>query len=106
MRVTIIKDDNRVLIDGASQTVDCSALPVDFHSLQWADDAGEVEYSPTRCDHCGVRSKKANEFTRDFAPYQPYVDAWHQAKAAADEAAALFAAQAQEVGADATGPQG
>lgn len=108
MRLTIIPSDNTVYVDGVAYTVDCSGL--NFHALQWADDAGEVEYAPTRCDHCGARSKKGNEFVRDFTPYQPYVDAWRaakkaddEAKAAADQAKALFA---QEAGANAAGPQG
>lgn len=103
MRVTIVKDDNAVIVDGERHTVDCSTLPADFHALQWSGFAGEVEYSAMRCDHCGVRSKKGNAIISDLAPYQPYVDAWHVAKAAAD--AAQTAAEAERV-ANAAGPQG
>jgi hypothetical protein len=84
MRVTIIKDDNTVGVDGEFYTVDCSTLPADFHALQWQTVRGEVEYRMTRCEHCSARSKKGNVDITDMAPYQPYVDAWHVAKTAAD----------------------
>jgi transcription elongation factor Elf1 len=105
MRVTIVKDDNKVYMDGVSYTVDCSDLPEGFHALQWDGLSGEIEYSTVRCDHCGARTKKANEFIRDAAPYQKYVDAWGVAKAAA-EAEAAKALQAQAEVANAAGPQG
>ena len=98
MRVTIIKDDNTVNVDGVRHDVDCGALPADFHALQWDGDAGEIEYRMTRCDHCSARSKKSNEFIRDLSPYQTYVDAWR----VADTAAKVKAAQEA---ADAAGPQ-
>jgi len=84
MRVTIIKDDNRVIVDGESHAVDCSDLPADFHALQWVETHGEVEYGTVRCDHCGARSKKPNMPIIDSTPYHKYVDAWRVAKAAAE----------------------
>lgn len=84
MRLTIVREDNAVIVDGVRFTVDCSSLPVDVHAVQWDGAAGEVEYSVTRCDHCGARQKKGNEFIRDASPYQTYVDAWKLAKAADD----------------------
>lgn len=98
MRVTIIRDDNTVMVDGERHEVDCSKLPTDFHALQWDGDAGEVEHVTSRCEHCGARSKKGNEFIRDLTPYQPYVDAWRMAKLVADEAT--------KAGANVAGPQG
>lgn len=107
MRVTIVKSDNMVAVDGEGHAVDCSALPEGFHALQWDGQSGEVEYAMTRCDHCGARTKKGNEFVRDLSTYQPYVDAWRVAKAQADEAKALFAPATEQTGAsDAAGPQG
>lgn len=91
MRVTIIKDDNTVLVDGVRQTVDCASLSADFHALQWDGTHGEVEYNMTRCTHCGARSKKGNELISSIAPYQKFVDAWAVAKAEADEAARVAA---------------
>lgn len=82
MRITIIKDDNAVIVDGEHHTVDLSGLPEGFHALQWDGTSGEVEHTVTKCEHCGVRSKKGNELIYDLAPYQPYVDGWTAAKKA------------------------
>lgn len=109
MRVTIVKDDNAVIVNGERHTVDCSSLPADFHALQWDGEHGEVEFMPTRCTHCGARSKKGNAILSDVTPYQPYIDAWHAAKAVADaeKAAAIVKAMAdaEEAEKDAAGPQ-
>lgn len=94
MWVTIVKDDNAVIVGGERHTVDCTDLPADFHALQWDGARGEVEYRMTRCEHCSARSKKGNALISDLSPYQKYVDAWGVAKATA-EAAALAAAQAK-----------
>lgn len=80
MATTIVRDSNFVSIDGVGLTVDCSSLPADVHAIQWGGDHGEVEYSPSRCAHCGVRSKKGNEWITDFTPYAGLVDAWRAAK--------------------------
>lgn len=93
MRLTIVKDDNAVYVDGVAYGVDCSTLPAAFHALQWDSTHGEVEYAATRCDHCGARSKKGNELITDIAPYQKYVDAWSVAKAVAEAEAARVAAE-------------
>lgn len=86
MRVTIIKNDNAVVIDGVCHTVDCSALPADFHALQWSGSTGEIEYVMTRCEHCGARSKKGNSIISDLSPYQLYLHSWGAAKEAAHAA--------------------
>lgn len=69
MRVTIIKDDNSVIVDGVRHTVSCADLPADFHALQWNGTSGEVEYALV-----GTK-KKPNEIISSLAPYQKYVDA-------------------------------
>lgn len=44
MRITIIKDDKVVTIDGVSFTdIDMSSAPSDLHALQWYGDAGDME---------------------------------------------------------------
>jgi hypothetical protein len=80
MIVTIIKDDNAVIIDGVRHKVDCDDLPADFHALQWDGTAGEIEYCAIRCDHCGARSKKSNQMISDLAPYEKYIDVWRAAE--------------------------
>lgn len=97
MRVTIVSDDNAVIVNGERHTVDCSSLPADFHALQWNETKGEIEYRLVQCDHCGARSKKGNEFITDLSPYMKFVDAWQAALAAheAQVAAALAAHEAE-----------
>jgi hypothetical protein len=82
MRLTIIKDDNMVSVNGEHRTVDCSDLPADFHALQWYGElkTGEVEYRVVKCEHCGSRHKKSNLDISDVAPYQIYVDRWNVAR--------------------------
>lgn len=102
MRLTIVKDDNAVNIDGVRRTVDLNDLPESFHVLQSNGDVHELEHRMTVCTHCNTRSKKMNEFVRDFAPYQKYIDAWHvedarvkaEEKAEAERVAALQAEHA------------
>lgn len=44
MRLTIIKSDGFVSIDGKGYSeIDLSSLPDDVHAVQWYDDEGEVE---------------------------------------------------------------
>lgn len=86
MHVTIIKADNAVGIDGDFLTVDCSALPPDFHALQWdgpesgVGGEGEIEYVG--------KPKPANTEIVDLGEYQTYVDAWRAEKARLDAEAA------------------
>lgn len=112
MRVTIIRDDNTVVVQGERHTVDCSTLPADFHALQWDGASGEVEYRMVKCDHCGGRNKEPNLRISDLAPYQPYIDAWGVAKvaaiaarAAAEKALADAVAALEKAGTDASGSQ-
>ena len=102
MRVTIIKDDNSVTVDGVGYRVDCSSLPADFHALQWDGDKGQIEYRTLTCDHCGQRSRKGNDLTRDLAPYAALISAWGVAKAEADKAEAERVAKEAAALAEAT----
>lgn len=90
MQVTIVKEDNTVVVDGVARAVDCSSLPAGVHAVQWDGESkhGEVEFIVTRCPHCSARSKRGNALINDFTPYQVYVDAWQK-----------------RVGTDVTGPQ-
>jgi hypothetical protein len=72
MRVVIIAEDNRVSVEGFSETVDLSTLDEDIHVVQWYGTVGEVEFK-----HDYIANTKApNVRITDFAPYQKYVDAW------------------------------
>jgi hypothetical protein len=87
MRVTIVADDNVVLVNGVPQTVDCSALVAEGkQAVQWFDTVGEVEYRNEIDTETGAVTRKPNETITDFSPYQSYVDAW-QAEADKDKIA-------------------
>ena len=91
MHLTIIKSDNVVGLDGEFLTVDCSALPTNFHALQWDGPAdgvggeGEAEWVG--------KPKPANTAIVDLGDYYAYVERWQAAKARLQtEAAAREAA--------------
>jgi len=73
MRVSIIKDDGTVVKDGVAYTgLDLSALPNDFHALQWYDSNGDLETKDGN-------SNPINTDISDFSPYQFCLDAWSAA---------------------------
>jgi hypothetical protein len=87
MRVTIIPVDGFVSVDGEGYSeLDLSFMASDIHALQWYDTDGEIERQDSR------GRITANEEITDLTPYQPALDAWQVAKAAAEEAAAQVAA--------------
>lgn len=72
MRVTIISDDNTVVVDGKSQNINCSALAVQgVHAVQWDGTKGEIEYKSDADGH-----RAPNGVFDDLTPYQSFVDAW------------------------------
>jgi hypothetical protein len=96
MRISIIKDDGTVVKDGTSYTdLDLSALPSEFHAMQWYDTKGDVESKD-------ADGNPVNTAITDLSPYQWCVDAWQaaydaeQAAIAAAAAAAAAAAEAAE----------
>jgi hypothetical protein len=73
MRVTIMVEENRVNVEGQSETVDCSVLYAeDVHVIQWYGTSGEIEYFNAH----GATTLKGNMAIADFTPYQKFVDAW------------------------------
>lgn len=91
MRVTIIKDDNVVYVDGLALHVDCSPLPAEFHALQWYDTHGEIEFKTID----GQRAP--NAAISDLAPYRSFVDGWNLEKAKVDAAEAAARAAAPPI---------
>jgi hypothetical protein len=86
MRATIVTSDNKVIVDGESQTVDCSPLVAEGkHAVQWYGDYGEVEFVSTFDPEAMRIDRLPNEIITDFAPYQSYVDAWSVEKAKQEE---------------------
>ncbi|WON73742.1 hypothetical protein [Nitrosospira sp. Is2] len=68
MRVTIIRDDGVVGVDGVFRRVDLSTLPARIRALQWNGVSGHVEY-----DH------GANTTLHDLAAFQTFVELWNAA---------------------------
>jgi hypothetical protein len=72
MRVTIIADDSKVVVEGQLEIVDLSTLDEEIHAVQWYGTVGEVEYKHDYIEN----TRKPNDRITDFSPYQKFVDAW------------------------------
>ena len=70
MRVTIIRDDSVVGVDGIFRRVDLSALPERIRAMQWNGGGGHIEYD-----------QGANTALHDIAAFQPFVELWKAAAA-------------------------
>ena len=74
MRVSIIKDDGAVVKDGVAHIgLDLSALPANFHALQWYDSYGDLEGKDEN-------NNPTNTDITDFSPYQWCIDKWQEAQ--------------------------
>lgn len=69
-RFTIIKNDNKVGVDGLFFDIDCSSLPANFHALQWNenDSVGEVEWTGN--------PRPENTIITSLGQYASFLDAW------------------------------
>ncbi len=65
-RVTIIPDDNTVLVDGEAREISMAGIDPTIHAVQWFDTAGEIEYND------GKRHKKIFS----ISPFQVFIDRW------------------------------
>ena len=46
MKITAVKDDNLVIVDGmARRVVFSSVMPADWHAVQWSGSGGHIEFS-------------------------------------------------------------
>ena len=70
MRMTIVKEDNLVIIDNYPITFDLTPflLPKTFWAMQWYEDFGEEEYLDR------------NEIIHNLYPYQPIIDEYKRLK--------------------------
>jgi hypothetical protein len=71
MRLTIIRDDSAVGVDGVFRRIDLSSLRANVRAVQWNGTSGHIEYDDT-----------ANTLFTNIAEFQSFVDLW---KAAASE---------------------
>lgn len=69
MRLTIIRDDSLVGVDGVFRQVDLSALFEGVRAVQWDGESGHVEHDDT-----------ANSPLADIAAFQSFIDLWTAAE--------------------------
>jgi len=72
MRVTIVPIDNKVVVEGQPETVDCSSIDEEIHAIQWYGTVGDIEF---KHDYI-ANTRKPNVRIEDFTPYQKFVDLW------------------------------
>lgn len=65
MRVTVVKEDGIVGVDGEFRAVDLSGMPPEVRIYQWEDTEGHVEYYET-----------ANTDLESIDELQAYIDLW------------------------------
>ena len=85
MRVTIIRDDNLIIIDGRQIQVDLSDMPADLHAVQWEENHGHIE-----------RQGWMNQPIDSLADFQMWIERWNVAKQLADTPPVVSLAQAKE----------
>lgn len=73
MKITLIRNDGVVLVDGRAFHVDLSDLPANIHAVQWDGAKGHIEYI-----------NQANKSIASPAAFQPWVARWQAARDAAD----------------------
>jgi hypothetical protein len=73
MRLTIIKADNTVVVDGIAAEIDCSEIPIFVHAIQWDSDRGRGEIEFVK-DADGI--KHPNMLITDISHYEVMVDRW------------------------------
>lgn len=89
MKLTIVRDDNAVGVDGRWMTVDCSSLPDEVRAVQWNGTTGHIEYDAS--------PPKAPKAITSIDAYASIIAAWTTAKNAADAPRAPRAATADDV---------
>jgi len=74
MRLTIVRYDNMVSINGEPKPIDCSGLNTDISAVQWYGDHGHIEFVNDGADAYHFR---LNEEITDISRFQPVIDAWY-----------------------------
>src|SRR5690242_19654221 len=68
MRITIVRDDSVVGVDGIFRRIDLSAMPAGIRAVQWNGVNGHIEYDDM-----------ANGPLNNIADFQQFIDAWRAA---------------------------
>jgi sRNA-binding protein len=45
MKLTVIREDNMVIVDNVSHSIDCSELPTFVHAIQFDNGVGHIEFN-------------------------------------------------------------
>jgi len=96
MRLTIIRADNAVYIDGKMFEIDCSGIDQSLHAVQWHDVSGWKEFVQPFTGEAIL-----NESISSIDEFQSIIDAWYFLKqkendAIAAKEAAKSAAEQQQ----------
>jgi hypothetical protein len=66
MKVSVIREDNKVVVDGVGHDVDCSELPTFIHAIQFDNGVGHIEF---KADENGRRMGNIKIMDITFANY-------------------------------------
>lgn len=83
MRVSIITDDNRVVVDGEGRTLDdgmAALRDARVQALQWYHDFGEREFQSVFLKDEKRWDRRPNEIFDDEAEVMKYVELWKLTK--------------------------
>lgn len=83
MRLTIVRRDNVVVMDGRGLVMDLVNYPFlkGIHAVQWDGTSGQVEYEN---DGKTAWSFRLNDGINDISKYQAIINAWKVVAAAED----------------------
>lgn len=75
MRVTIVKDDGLVCVEGTCLSgIDTSDMPAEVRAVQWFGEFGEIEVRDP------ASGRPGNARIDSLEPYQIYIDRWQDKK--------------------------
>jgi len=66
MKLSVIREDNTVIVDGVAHSIDCSELPTFIHAIQFDNGVGHVEF---KADGNGRRMGNINIMDTTFVNY-------------------------------------
>jgi len=90
-RITIVPDDNIVIVDGEARQVSMVGIDPKIHAVQWFGAAGEIEYNDGRA-HAPITS---------ITPFQIFITRWNDAEPAPPTLAQLKVVKGEEFKAEA-----
>jgi hypothetical protein len=89
VRLTIIKADNSVYIDGLALPIDCSDLPEGVEVVQWDGDRGHIEHP--------LHPPRMETVIDDITPFAEWINRWRSQKKNYDILIGHFQAKLVEI---------